>query len=72
MLSLIKFFLLVKKKKKKIETVNILLRASITMINKRGDRGSPCLSPRELLKKPDGVPLTKIEKRAEEIQCAIH
>jgi hypothetical protein len=52
--------------------VNILLRASITMINKRGDRGSPCLSPRELLKKPDGVPLTKIEKRAEEIQCAIH
>jgi hypothetical protein len=31
------------------------------MTSRRGDRGSPCLSPRELLKKPDGVPFTKTE-----------
>jgi hypothetical protein len=31
-----------------------LLRASITMTNNSGDSGSPCLRPRELLKKPVG------------------
>jgi hypothetical protein len=52
-------------------TENILLKASMTTTNKRGDRGSPYLSPLELLKKPDGEPLTKIEKRTEEIQYDI-
>jgi hypothetical protein len=50
---------------------NILLKASMTTTNRRGDRGSPCLSPLELLKKLDGEPLTKTEKRTEEMQCDI-
>jgi len=48
-----------------------LLRASITMTNKRGNRGSRCLIPWELLKKPDRVPFTKTEKCIEVMQCAI-
>jgi hypothetical protein len=43
----------------------------MTTTNRRGDRGSPCLSPLELLKKPDGEPLTKTEKHTEEMQCEI-
>jgi hypothetical protein len=46
----------------------ILLKASITITNRKGERGSPCLTPLELLKKPDGEPLIKTEKEAEEIQ----
>ena len=36
--------------------VIILLRASITIAKRRGDRGSPCRIPRELPKKPTKVP----------------
>jgi hypothetical protein len=38
-----------------------LLRASITITNSSGDSGSPCLRPRELLKKPVGEPFTNSE-----------
>lgn len=31
------------------------------------DKGSPCLKPRELSKKPEGVPLIKTENRTVEI-----
>jgi hypothetical protein len=41
------------------------------MTNRRGDRASPYLCPQELLKKPDRVPFTKMEKHTEEKQCAI-
>jgi len=41
------------------------------MTNNNGDKGSPCLKPRELLKNPDGLSFTKIEKRIKKIQCAI-
>jgi len=50
----------------------ILLNTSITITKKMGDIGSPCLRPQELLKKLDGVPFTKIEKRIDEIQHATH
>lgn len=36
-----------------------------------GDKGSLCLKPQEHLKKSIGVPFTKIEKHAAEIQCLI-
>jgi hypothetical protein len=51
--------------------VNILLKASMTITNRKEDKGSPCLTPRELLKKSDGVPLTKTEKRIDKMQCTI-
>jgi len=44
------------------------LNASITMTNNKGNKGSPCLKPQELLKKSVGVSLTKIEKRTKKIQ----
>jgi hypothetical protein len=47
---------------------SILLKASITITKRNGDKGSPYLKPRELLKKLDGLPFTKTEKRTEEIQ----
>ena len=40
---------------------NNLLKASMTRRNNKGDRGSPCLNPRELLKNPVGLPLTSTE-----------
>jgi len=46
----------------------ILLNASMTITKRRGDKWSPCLRPCELLKKPDEVPFTKIEKGTKEIQ----
>jgi hypothetical protein len=52
-------------------TENILLKASITTTNRRGDRGSPCLSPLEQLKKLDEEPLTKSKKHTKEMQCDI-
>jgi hypothetical protein len=45
----------------------ILLKASITITNKKGVRGSPCLTPRELSKNPEGEPLIKMEKHTNEI-----
>lgn len=56
-----------------LTAANIILpKASITKTNSMGDKGSPCLNPQELLKNPIGVPLTKTEKRIEEIQWTIH
>jgi hypothetical protein len=43
----------------------------MTTTNRKGDKESPCLKLLELLKKPDGEPITKTEKRIDEIQCAI-
>jgi len=55
-----------------MRSLDILLGFYDPTTNRRGDRGSPCLSPKKLLKKPDGEPLTKTEKRIEEMQRAIH
>jgi hypothetical protein len=46
----------------------ILPNASITMINSKGDKRSPCLKPRELLKKLVGEKVTKTENHTKEIQ----
>ena len=46
--------------------------ASIAITNKYGKRGSPCLKPLELWKKPEEVPLTKIENLVVEIHHCIH
>jgi hypothetical protein len=51
---------------------NNLLKASMTRRKNKGDRGSPCLNPRELLKNPVGLPLTSTEKRTEEMQAKTH
>jgi hypothetical protein len=48
---------------------SILLKASITITKRKGDKGSPCLKPRELLKKPNRLPFTRTKKHTEEIQC---
>jgi hypothetical protein len=45
----------------------ILFNASITITKRKGDNGSLCLMPRELLKMPNKVPFTKTEKHTEEI-----
>ena len=37
--------------------------------NNKGDKGSPCLKPQELGKKPLRLPFTKIEKRTVEMQA---
>jgi hypothetical protein len=54
-----------------IVAVIILLKPFMTTTNRREDKGSPCLNPRELLKKLDRVPLTKMERHTKEMQCAI-
>ena len=41
----------------------IQLNTSMTKRNKRGDKGSPCLKPHELPKKPTGDPFTNTEKQ---------
>jgi hypothetical protein len=41
------------------------------MKNSKGDKGSSCLKPREIMKKVEGGPFTKTEMRTEEIQYAI-
>jgi hypothetical protein len=38
------------------------LKVSMTMTKSKGDKGSPCLRPLELGKKPCGLPLIRIEK----------
>jgi len=48
-----------------------LLKASMTITDRKENKGSPCLNPRELLKKPTGELFTKTEKRTKEMQCAI-
>jgi hypothetical protein len=47
---------------------SIRLKASITTTNNKGDRRSPCRNPQELVKKPDGIPLTGMENLTVEIQ----
>ena len=47
---------------------NILLKASITMTNNKGENGSPCIIPLELSKKVHGVPLMKMENLTVEMQ----
>ena len=54
-----------------IVAVIILLKASMTITNIKENIGLPCLTPRVLLKIPNGEPLTNIEKRIDEMQCAI-
>lgn len=44
----------------------IRLKASPTITNRKGDRGSPCLKPLLARKKPLGVPLTRIENHEED------
>jgi hypothetical protein len=50
----------------------ILIRASITITKSRGDNESLYLKPLVLLKKLEGTPFIKTEKRTVEIQNAIH
>jgi hypothetical protein len=59
------------KKPPLIEAESILLKVSITITKRKDDKESHCLKPRELLKKLDGLPFTKMEKCTEEIECAI-
>jgi hypothetical protein len=42
---------------------SILLKASITIKNKKCDKGSPYIKPRELLKKPDILSFTKMKTK---------
>ena len=49
----------------------IKLSPSMTKMNSSGDKGQPCLIPREAGKKLEGVPLTKTAKLTEEIQLMI-
>lgn len=44
-----------------------LFNASITMMKRRGERGSPCLKPLVAVKKEDGPPLTMRAKLVEVI-----
>ena len=47
---------------------SILLKASITMTNNKGDNGSPYLIPLVLSKKPQGVPLIRMKNLTVEMQ----
>jgi hypothetical protein len=49
----------------------ILLKASIIITKRKGDKGFPCLRPGKLPKKLDGVLFAKTEKCIEEIQCVL-
>jgi len=42
-----------------------LLNTSSTVQNKRGDKGSPCLTPLLQLKKPCSLPLIEMESFAD-------
>lgn len=48
-----------------------LPRASAMMMKRKGDIGSPCPSPLELLKKPSREPLTKTENLGVDIHSKI-
>jgi hypothetical protein len=54
-----------------IKALAILLKASITITKRNGERESPCLTPLELLKKPAGEPLINTKNEVGEIQKAI-
>ena len=47
-------------------------RPSAMMMKRKGERGSPCLIPLEGEKVLEGIPLTKMEKKAEEVKFMIH
>jgi hypothetical protein len=49
-----------------------LLRPSAKIMNKNGERGSPCLIPLEGEKGCDGMPLMRREKKVEEVRFTIH
>jgi len=55
-------------KKPSTTLITNLLRVSMTRMNNKGNKGSPCLIPLELGKKPDASALIKIEKREVEMQ----
>jgi hypothetical protein len=46
----------------------ILLNASITRTNNKGESGSSCLRPQEMLKNPLDEPFSKTECHTEEMQ----
>ena len=46
--------------------------ASMTVVNRKGDRGSPCQMPLEALNNFEGDPLTKTEKDVVEMHSRIH
>jgi len=48
-----------------------LPKPSVMRRNRKGDKGSPCLIPREGLKGPEGTPLTRIDKNALETRLSI-
>jgi len=50
---------------------SILLKTSIIITKRKGDKGFPCLRPGKLPKKLDGVLFAKTEKCIEEIQCVL-
>ena len=47
------------------------LSPSMTSMKSKGERGQPCLMPREALKNFEGVPLTRTTKIVEEIKAII-
>lgn len=49
-----------------------LARTSIARTNRKGDKGSPCLTPLLRLKKLNGLPLIKIENEVVVTHCIIH
>jgi len=48
-----------------------LLRPSTIIMNRKGDRGSPCLIPLEGEKGFEGTPLMRREKKTEEVRFII-
>ena len=54
------------------DTDKDLEKASIVMMNRKDDKGSPCLNPRLLAKNPASSPFTDIEKEGVVIQALIH
>jgi len=52
-------------------TLMHLPRPSAMRTNRKGERGSPCLMPREGEKGLDGTPFTMMEKNVEEISLRI-
>ena len=49
-----------------------LLRPSAIRTKRKGERGSPCLIPLVGEKGGEGIPLTRIEKKVEEMRFIIH
>jgi hypothetical protein len=55
-----------------IAALMALPRPSTIKMKRKGDRGSPCLMPREGEKVVEGDPLTNIEKKAVEVRVSTH